>query len=235
MSGLDIITNVISDFIFVLVITLLLLLTNWIHRCGRLNKAQRFFGFDQQTQVSIYVSCFEHSGMSTKGVVNAQEYETAIEMRNALQQIQRRGVAHKLRSYLAGLIGIDLSFPEPAIKISPLEGVTNPPCCPGNMILIGGPVNNQLTKFHMQASSQIRFNENTEKYQKRDGKSYQDIEPSGDVAVVERLVIEKQVVILTHGFGEEQTRRAVRYLIAHWERLHNLHVKHGRGEFSILV
>jgi len=172
--------------------------------------------------------------MQTKGVVNAQEYESAVEMRDALQRLQGRGLIHRLLSYLAGWVGQDLRLPEPDIKISPLEDVKNPPYL-GSMILIGGPVNNQLAKFYLQDLPHFRFNKDTEKYQERDGDRYRDVEPSGDVAIIERRVIGKQVVILTHGFGEEQTRRAVRYLINHWERLHKQYVKQGNEEFGIPV
>ena len=231
MSCSDIITNVVSDLIFVLVITVLWLIGSWLFRYGRTGKARRFFGFQHQTQIKIYVSGFEHSGVATRRVVTALEYETAVEMREALQQLSGRGIVHRIIDYLAGLVGQTMRYPEPDIEVSPLDEVKEPPYT-GSMILIGGPVANQLTEFYLRDSPEFRFNESTGKYQKRNGEGYRDIEPSNNVAVVEKRIIEEQVVFLVHGFGEEQTRHATRHLINNWERLYK---QHRTREFGICV
>jgi hypothetical protein len=231
MSFLDIITNVVSDFIFVLLVTIALLVWGLLSRYARIGKAQQFFGFQLQTQIKIYVSGFEHSGVKTRRVVTALEYETVVEMRETLQQLPGRGSIHRIVDYLAGVIGQTIRYPEPDIEVSPLGEVKEPPYT-GSTILIGGPVANQLTKFYLQDSPKFRFNESAGKYQRRDGEGYRDIESSNDVAVIEKKIVGEQVVILVHGFGEEQTRRAVRHLINNWERLYK---QHGTQEFGVCV
>jgi hypothetical protein len=222
---------VVSDLIFVVVVTALWLIGSWLFRYGRTGKARRFFGFQHQTQIKIYVSGFEHSGVATRKVVTALEYETAVEMQETLQHLSGRGIVHRIIDYLAGLVGQTMRYPEPDIEVSPLDEVKEPSYT-GSMILIGGPVANQLTKFYLRGSPELRFNESTGKYQKRNGEEYQDIEPSNNVAVVEKRIIEEQVVFLVHGFSEKQTRRAARYLINNWERLYK---QHSTQEFGICV
>lgn len=231
MSFLDIVTNVVSDFVFVLLISLLLTLMSLLFRYGRLGKARQFFGFHQQAQIKIYVSGFGHPGVKTERVVNALEYEAAVEIKHALQRLPGNGFFRRLTDYLARLIGQDPRFPEPDIEVSPLHEVKDAPYL-GSIILIGGPVSNQLSKFYLQGSPQFRFDEEKRKYQRRDEDGYQDMESSDNVAIVEKRVIGEQVVILAHGFGEEQTKRAIQHLINHWERLYK---QHGKQEFGICV
>lgn len=171
MSCLDIITNVVSDFIFVLLVTIPLLAWSLLSRYTRIGKTRQFFGFQQQTQIKIYVSGFEHSGIKTRKVVTALEYETAVEIRETLQQLPGRGTIHRIIDYLAGIIGQTIRYPEPDIEVSPLGEVKEPPYTEST-ILIGGPVANQLTKFYLQDSPKFRFNESTGKYQRRDGEGY---------------------------------------------------------------
>jgi hypothetical protein len=80
----DIVINVISDIIFVLLIAFGVWLLNRVFYIGRLGQAQHFFGFHHQTPIKIYVSGFEHPDIRTKRVVNAIEYETAVKIRYAL-------------------------------------------------------------------------------------------------------------------------------------------------------
>lgn len=228
MSCSDVITNVVSDFIFVLLVTLLLLGWTVLSRCTRIGRAQRFFGFQKQTQIKIYVSGFEHSGVKTKRVVTALEYETAVEMRENFQKLLGRGIINRIVDHLARIIGQTIKYPKPNIEVSPLNEVKEPPYT-GSIILIGGPVANQLTRFYLQDNPRFRFNESTGKYQRRYGGEYRDIEPSNDVAVIEKRIIGEQVVILVHGFGEEQTRRAAWHLIDNWNVLYKKYGTHNFG------
>lgn len=231
MSYSDIITNVVSDFIFVLLVTIPLLILGLLSCHARIGKAQKFFGFQQQTSLKIYVSGFKHPNIKTKRVVTALEYETAVELRETLQQLPGRGIIRRIVDYLAGVVGQTIRYPEPVIEVSPLGEVKDPPWT-RSTILIGGPLANQLTKFYLQDSPDFKFNESAGKYQRRDGEVYRDIAPSNDVAVIEKKIVKEQVVILAHGFGEEQTRRAARYLINNWERLYK---QFGVKEFGVCV
>lgn len=230
MFWLDILTNVVSDIIFVFLVTLVVGLAILIFRCGRLGKARQFFGFGRDARISIYVSGFEHPGVRTKRVANALEYDVAVGMRDALRRLSGQEFLQRLIQYLAGLIGQEVRFPEPNIEVSPLE-VTEVPNC-DCVILIGGPVGNQLSRFYLQDSPQFKFDDGRNVYQQRNVDGYRDIRPSDDVAIIEKRLVEGQVVLITHGFGEEQTRRAANYLINHWPRLYKLY---GTQEFAIRV
>ncbi len=232
MVWMDVVTNVISNFVFVFIIGIFLWLANLLFQLGRLGKAYRFFGFRAKIPLRIYVSGFEHLGVKTKRVVNAIEYETAVEMRDTLKRLPGSGFVRKLMDFLAGLIGQDIRLPESDIEVSPLAEVSEVPY-PRSMLLIGGPVSNQVSKFYLsQGTTQFRFDQATEKYQEHGKDGYQAIQSSGDVAVLEKRVFGEQVVILAYGFGEEQTRRAVQHLIRNWEGLQK---RHGNGEFGIRV
>ncbi len=230
MAWLDILTNVVSDIIFVFLVTLVLGLAILIFSYGRLGKARRFFGFGRDARISIYVSGFEHPGVKTKRVVNALEYEVAVGLRDALRRVSGQGFLQRLTQYLAGLIGQEVRSPEANIEVSPLE-VTEVLSCDG-VILVGGPVGNQLSRFYLQGSPQFRFDEGRSVYQQRDADGYRDMSPSDDVAIIEKRLFGGQVVLLIHGFGEEQTQRAAEYLIKYWERLYKLH---RTREFAIHV
>ena len=52
----DIVINVVSDFIFAVLILLIVWLLNGLFYYGRLGRAQQFFGFDRQAPIKIYVS-----------------------------------------------------------------------------------------------------------------------------------------------------------------------------------
>jgi hypothetical protein len=227
----DVITNAVSDILFVGLITCTLCAVRLVSGCRRLGRARRFFGFRDRTEIGIYVSGFVHEGVKTKRVVNAAEYEAAVEVRSALQELAGRGLVRTFADYLAGLIGFDPRYPEPHVKVSPLEEVRTL-TCRGSLILIGGPVANQVTKFYLQDSPRFRFNEKTRTYEERDEDGYQVIEHSDDVAIIERRLVGTQVVILVHGFSEEQTIRAAQHLSDHWETLYK---QHDAREFGMRV
>jgi len=210
----DIAINVFSDFIFVSLLVLLL----WVLRGKELAEAKRFFGFDRQTRIGIRVSGHEDKETRTKGVVTALEYEAAVEIKNALQQLSGRGLIRELRTFIAGLIGQDPKLPGPAIEVSPLIEVKEPPRL-DSLILIGGPVRNQLTKFYMQANPLLKYDPERGKYQGRVGKQYQDIDEFGNVAILVKMILKEQVVIIAFGTGEQHTKSAVQYLISNWKEL----------------
>jgi hypothetical protein len=175
---------------------------------------------------------FECPDVNTRRVVNAIEYETAVEIRDALKRLPGTGFMRDIMAFLAGLIGQNIRLPESDIEVSPLADLGQAPYS-GSIILIGGPVSNQLTKFYLlQGTPQYNWDPVTQWYQKRTRNGYLPIQPSGDVAVLEKRMFGQQVVILAHGYGELQTRRAARHLINNWQAL----LKHyGNQEFAIVV
>ena len=232
MSCRDILTNVISDVIFIILIALVLSLVSLTLRCGHLGKANRFFGLHKSVPLKIYISGFEHSGIKTKMVVNAVEYEAAVEIRNLIKHITGGGVLGAIANFLAGLIGQDNHLPESEIAISPLTEVNEPPYR-GSMILVGGPTSNRVSQFYLEHGSPIfKFDQTTEKYLKRGTNGYQPIQSSNEVAVLEKLVSGDQTIILVHGYGEDETRHAAQHLVSHWKQLYK---ELGNERFGIRV
>jgi len=232
MSTTDIVTNIVSDFAFVGIIALLYWLIYAAIYRKRLTQALGFFNFDQDAPTRIFVSGFEHQGVKTKRVVNALELESALLLKDELTHPPRSGLLPKLASLLAQLIGQSLSYPEPIIEPAPLERASGP-VSHRSVILIGGPVANALSDYYLQTSSpSFKFNPASSRYQAREGAQYTDVPTSDNLAVIEKLVYEDQVVILLHGIGEEQTVRAVRHLKEHWRHLWSMH---DRRAFAISV
>jgi hypothetical protein len=227
----DVITNVLSDLVFLVLITALFWAVRLLSGYKRLARARSFFGFQDRAEIDVYVSGFRHPGVKTRRVVNALEYEAAVELTDAVKHVAGAGPVRAFADYLAGVIGLDPKYPEPRIKVSPLQAVQDPPRSVG-LILIGGPVANQVTRYYLRDSPKYRFNEDLRVYEKRHNDTYQPIGDSTDTAIIERMVVGNQVVIVAHGFGEEQTARAVGHLVHHWERLQK---QHGTGEFAIRV
>jgi hypothetical protein len=232
MCWQDILTNLSADCIFVILVILVLAILYPMSRRLRFGKASQFFGFRNEKQIKIYVAAFEHERMSSRRVVTAMEYEAAVEIRGLIERLAGSGVAYRLMDFLAGLIGQDIGLPAPDIEAGPLEEV-EAASHRGTLFLIGGPVTNQLSRFYLkQGSPRFRFDETKQLYQERTDDGYKDINPSGNVAVIEKRVYDRLVIFLAHGFGEEDTKRAVQYLVNHWEALYKLHRE---DEFGLIV
>jgi len=216
--------NLCADVAFVVLLGLLL----WVLRGRELGKARLFFGFDGQTQSTIYVSGHEDTTTMSRRVVTALEYETAVEIREALRRLSGPELVGKLRASIAGVIGQDSTLPEPIIEVSRLDEVHEGPSA-GSLILIGGPLRNQLTRFYLRDNPPFSFDTVKDKYLERSGGQYREIADYGDVAVVDRMVVNGQVVIVIFGTGERDTQAAARYLIGHWRELHKRYPEQGLG------
>lgn len=227
----DIGINVLSDFIFVVLVLCCLGFLDFVLLRGRLGKATRFFGIDSRIQIQIYVPSFRHPNMSSHATLTVVEYVAAVDMRRHLENLAGTGFIYQMRRFLAQQAGMELRVPPADIRPSPMDEVQEAPDG-DTLILIGGPVTNQLTRFYLRGSPQYRWDFRDSQYQERVDGEYKNIEPSGDVAVVEKRIIDGQVVFLAHGFGEKDTARAVQYLIDNWEQLYR---SHGEGEFGIRV
>lgn len=232
MNVSDIITNILSDAIFVGAIALIVWLLNRLLYWRRLDQAIRFFNLDRDDPIRIYVSGFEHPGVRTKRVVNAYELEAAILLKNSVANLYGKGFLSGTIGFLARLIGKTASYPEPTVKPAPLEPVGGP-LTHKTVILVGGPVANMLTRYYLGAfEMSYRFNRKTEKYQRKDDAVYRDLASSHTIAVIEKIVNDDQVVILLHGYGEENTNRAVKHLAERWMSLFR---KHGTDPFAEIV
>jgi hypothetical protein len=137
----------------------------------------------------------------SRRVVNGVEYESAVEMSNALRHVVEDGYLRRLVAFLAGLIGQERGYVEPQIEISPLQ-VISTPSYKESLILIGGPAANKLSEFYLRDNPHFKFDGTKEVYQLRDETNYRDIEPSIDVAIIEKRIFRHQIVIVAHGFGE---------------------------------
>ena len=220
----DIGINVCSDFI---VIGLLALLLWMLHR-KELAEARQFFGLDRQAQIRICVSGHEHKETVTKKVVTALEYEAAVEMKDALRQITGGEFVRKAKIFIAGLIGQDPQIPEPIIEVSPLDEVEESPYL-DSLVLIGGPVRNQLTKLYSKAGPLLKFDPVNEKYLEWVGEQYQEIDDFGSVAILVKMIVNGQVVIAAFGTGERHTKGAVQYLIGNWRELNEKYLDQAFG------
>lgn len=218
MSLPDVVSGVISNCVFVIIV-LILFFTVWaIARLRFARPAANLFGIQGNTPITIFISAFEHSGVLTRRVVNAAEYEAAVNLTNFFQGIAGPGLLRSLAMFLGGLIGIALPTPVPTIVASPLEDLSAPPVS-GPVIAIGGPIANQVTKYYLSGSPRYSFDAASSQYQLRMGTTYVPIQPSNDVAIVEKRVVGGQPAVLLHGFGENQTARAVQFLMHNWRRL----------------
>ena len=161
----NILINLCSSFLFVGFIGILL----WLMYHKELLDAKQFFGFKRQTQV--YISGHEDKGTKTRKVVTAVEYEAAVELKNTLRDLSGREFIRKI----AGLIGQDPKLPEPEIEPSPLVPV-NAPVQFDSIILIGGPLRNQLTNYYAEHHIPLlKFDMAKNKYLERVGGQYQEI------------------------------------------------------------
>jgi len=100
----------------------------------------------------MYISAHEDKQTLSKKVVTAAEYEAAVEVKNILRDLSGRELVRKI----AGLIGQDPRLPEPDIEPSPLEEVREPVCFE-SVILIGGPLRNQMTKFYAERKPLLKL------------------------------------------------------------------------------
>lgn len=202
----NILINLCSNFLFVGGIGILL----WFMYHRELSDARRFFGFKRQTQ--IYISGHEDKDTATRKVVTVVEYEAAIELKNTLRDLSGREFIRKI----AGLIGQDPKLPEPEIEPSPLDPV-NAPVQFESIILIGGPVRNQLTKYYAtQQMPLLKYETDKEKYLARVEGQYQAIGDSNIRAILVKMILESQIVFFIFGYDEEDTKCAVRHLAKNW-------------------
>lgn len=227
----DILINVLSDFIFFVFVAVLALIAYWGVRVVALDPASRFFGFTIREPGKIYVSGFKHPGLRTGRAVNAFEYEAASSLRDSLRPSYLTSLPFRLVGFLARVIGQDLPLPDWHIEVAPLDPVHQAPGA-RSIIVIGGPVANQLAAFFLSDTPHFRFNGETGRYEEWHKDEYRPIDRSQGVAVIEKRILGETTVILTHGYGEEQTSHAVEYLKRNWRTLYK---KFGKDEFAIRV
>lgn len=209
----DIFINLISSILFVGLIWILII---YLYRRELLD-AKKFFGFKDQTQ--IYISTHGDDTINTKEVVTALEYEAAVELKNTLRDLSGSEFIRKI----SGLIGQDPKLPEPKIEPSRLD-IVNAPVQSDSIILIGGPLQNQLAKYYAEQEKPLlkydikNKEDHWQKYDTVNGK-YQDIDVPNTRAILVKMKLERQTVFFIFGDGEKETKCAVKYLAENWRDL----------------
>jgi hypothetical protein len=123
----DILINLASDAIFVLLVALLALGLYWIIRLVRLAPTTRFFGLGLTQPGTIYVSGYDHEGVTSRRVVTALEYDAAVRLRDALRPSPLVFAPLRFVEWLAQLVALDIYMPDWEITVAPLESVEEPP------------------------------------------------------------------------------------------------------------
>ena len=164
----------------------------------------------------------------TKKVVTALEYEAAAELKDALRHLSSRGLLPKIAKVIAGLIGQTPQFIEAVIEVSPLEHVRDLPHS-GSLILVGGPLRNQLTKCVIEAGSLLKYDTTRGRFVESVDGQYREVADSNNVAVLEKMKVNGRVIILAYGTGEKDTSIAVHHLIENWKRLDKEHLDRAFG------
>lgn len=205
--------NIISDFLFVVVVSLLV----WLFYQLKLARARKFFGIDRQALIQIFVSAHSDKDTVTKRVFTAKEYEVADELRDTL----RRQFPELITSW-ARLFGVDVSVPEISIKGSPLdEQDASLPF--GSLVLVGGPTRNTLTKICLRDGDPwVTFNDENEKkkfIERREGGKQEELDNSHRLAILQKLIVNGRTVIMGFGFGEVETSAVIRHLGYEWKTL----------------
>jgi hypothetical protein len=216
----NVVINLVSDFAFVVILPVVFGL---FYR-GMITDVRNFFGVERQTPIQIYISAHKDPTTITGGVLTAAEREIADELASHLK---KQFPAAILDSW-ARLSGIDLDVPEVVIKGSPLEEVKEWPYA-GGLILIGGPTRNTLSEFYLGTGDPwVTFDDEKKFLVRRDGQAQmEEMADSGNLAVLQKLIIDGRVVVIAFGFGEHGTCAAVRHLAGEWQKLAKKHPDKG--------
>ncbi len=99
---------------------------------------------------------------------------------------------------------------------------------------MGGPVRNQITRFYLKTSNPwITFDDAKKKFMVcRGERAGEELDPSDKLAVLEKMIVGGEVVLVAFGYGEIQTKIAVRYLACNWRELDR---KHEDREFGVCL
>lgn len=218
-----ILTGIIANIICFL-IPALLALAVWGFRRGKiLIEAKRFFGMDLDARIFVYVSTHQEPTTQTQKVITAEEFKAAVDLNNMLiTQFQRTGWLRDLLDAAARLSDYDLKPPDVVIQLSPSE-VRELYGSEKSLILVGGPVRNKLAEAYLaKGNPWLDFDRTKEKFVIRRGPSAgEELDPSGQMAIVNRMRVDDKLVFVAFGFGEIQTRSAVYYLAHNWQALYH--------------
>lgn len=218
-----ILTGILANIICFL-IPALLALAVWGFRRGKiLIEAKRFFGMDLDTRIYVYVSTHQEPTTQTQKVITAEEFKAAVDLNNTLiTQFQRTGWLQDLLDVAARLSDYDLKSPDVVIQLSPME-VPELYGSEKSLILIGGPVRNKLAEAYLaQGNPWLNFDRTREKFVISRGPcSGEELDPSGQMAIVNRMRVDDKTIFVAFGFGEIQTRGTVHYLAHTWQSLYH--------------
>lgn len=216
-------SGIYANIICFIVPTLLALLVWWLRRGKILVEAKHFFGMDLDTRIHVYVSTHQEPTTQTQKVVTAEEFKAAVDLNNTLiVQFQRTGWLQDLLDLAARLSNYDLKPPDVVVQLSPME-VGELYGSEKSLILVGGPVRNKLTEAYLDRGNPwLNFDRTKEKFViSRGSRLNEELEPSGQMAIVNRMRVEDRTVFVAFGFGEVHTRGAVHYLAHNWQSLYH--------------
>lgn len=218
-----ILTGILANIICFLVPALLALAVWGLRRGKQLVDAKRFFGMDLDARIHVYVSTHHEPTTQTQRVITAEEFKAAVELNNTLiTQFQRSGWLRDLLDVVARLSDYDLKPPDVIIQLSP-ENVNELYDRERSMILVGGPVRNKLAEVALENGNPwLNFDRTKEKFViGRGPRAGEELEPTGRMAVVNRMRVDNKIVFTAFGFGERHTRIAVDYLAHNWQVLYD--------------
>lgn len=223
----DIWINLVSDFLFVLVIGGIygVLWSIWFY--GSLKKAREFFGSNGNKKWMVYISVHQDPTTNTREVYTVLEVQAAFEFMYKFKQQYTLSNLAKVIKALGGLIGQELvNIPDPIF--SSYSTFDNSENC----LIIGGPVRNPAAR-ELVANNHtwIKFDDHSNQFVISKGRRTGEIlNNSGRLAVIEKVISGHQVNILAYGFGEAHTKAAVEYLANNWKVLYD---HFGKSEFAI--
>lgn len=232
MIGSDFVANAMWFFVALTVAWLIWLLS----RRDLLISARSFFGTGLDARIYAYISAHADLTTTTQRVITAVEFDAIVSFQNRLySQFDRRGpLATFLRS-VAQLSEFDLQTPTVIIQASPLENQSlSSDETEKSWLLIGGPVRNTLTETCLSSGTPwLTFDRDAEKFIICRGvKAGEHLEPSGQMAVLNRMLIDGRTVIVAFGFGETHTKAAVEFLAEYW---HDLDREFNDREFGVCL
>lgn len=227
----NIISGVAANCFFLLFIAFLSLLS-WMCFYGKkLLDATRFFGVGLDNDVFVYISAHADSETRTQRVITAEEFETVIESYDVLASQFQSNRFYELTTSIFQLLQFRVRIPDFIVKASPLNEVTTQRT-ENSLILVGGPTRNQVSKYYLENSnSWLTFDTAGEKFLiNRGGRKGEELDHSGKMAILSKVILGNSVVFIIFGFGELETKSALNYFVHNWR---NLYTEFDEDEFGI--
>lgn len=213
-----------ANSIWFLVIVALAWLIWLLSRRSLLVDAKSFFGTGPDARIYVYISAHTDQTTTTRAVITATEFDATVNFQNTLlSEFDRRGPLATFLRFVAQLSDFDLQTPTLVIQASPLENqALDRTEVEEAWLLIGGPVRNTFTETCLRSSDPwFIFDQDAEMFAIGRGPDQGErLEQSGQMAIVDRMIIDGRTVLIAFGFGETHTKAAVDFLARNWRDLH---------------